>query len=463
MRLADNPTLQAALENHYDIVPLFILDQKLLQFSPNRNSYLFACLTALDNDLHARGSCLILRTGAPIEVFSQLQTETSFSKIFSQTDFSPYALKRDREVSQLFEHTRIPGVTIYSPQSVMKSDGNPYHKFTPYRNAWMALPREKRAFSIPEVFPACPDIRSESIPASNFSSSFPTKEFSASQKLYYFLKENIYHYSLIRNRMDLDKTSHLSPLLKFGLLSVQTVMQKALEAKEHAQNSLETANCQTWIDELIWRDFYYQIMFHHPQVLRESFNPTFRAIPWNESERDINSWQTGLTGYPIVDAGMRQLNQTGWMHNRARMITASFLVKDLLINWQEGEKYFKRLLIDFDPASNNGGWQWVAGTGTDSVPYFRVFNPIFQSKKFDPYGEYIRYFVPELEKVPNEFIHSPWLMPIDIQDISNCRIGKQYPYPIVNHAEAKNRTLEVYRKYKNYVLCLCAILFYFKR
>ena len=183
-------------------------------------------------------------------------------------------------------------------------------------------------------------------------------------------------------------------------------------------------------------------------VLSEAFNPIYRAIQWNENEKQLAAWKNGLTGYPVVDAAMRQINQTGWMHNRARMIVASFLVKDLNINWQKGEKYFREMLLDYDPAANNGNWQWAAGTGTDSVPYFRIFNPVLQSQKFDPDGVYIRRWLPELEKVGNAFIHTPWQMPEDLQESCHCRIGWDYPAPMVDHAQAKLQTLAIYRSVK---------------
>jgi len=445
LRLSDNPTLHAALENHCDVVPLFILENKLVQLSSARNLFLFSCLAALDKELCTKGSRLIIRSDDPVEVFTKLLAETSFSKVYTQTDYSPYALKREKEVSKKFSVTQIPGLTIYPPQSVLKTDGSPYKKYTPYRNSWLALPREMRTLPSQEYLPACPDIPSDSLPDFKQSSLFPAGEDFAQERLKKFAREDIYQYSHIRNRLDLDKTSRISPYLKFGLISIHTALHTAIKSMVNAENPEERTNCQTWIDELIWREFYYQIMFHHPQVMNGAFDKSIEKFPWNNSEKDFVSWKTGLTGYPIVDAGMRQLNEHGWMHNRARMITASFLVKDLLINWQQGEEYFRQQLIDYDPASNNGGWQWIAGTGTDSVPYFRIFNPVLQSKKFDPTGVYLRKFVPELSKVPDKFIHTPWLMPLDVQEISNCRLGKQYPYPIFDHSMARDRILKIYK------------------
>jgi deoxyribodipyrimidine photo-lyase len=200
------------------------------------------------------------------------------------------------------------------------------------------------------------------------------------------------------------------------------------------------------LNELIWREFYQSILCHFPAVLETAFKPALRNIPWRDASEDLQAWQSGLSGYPVVDAAMRQLNTTGWMHNRARMIVASFLTKDLLIDWRLGERYFMQRLLDGDPAANNGGWQWAAGTGTDAAPYFRVFNPILQGKKFDPQGVYVRRWVPELAAVPGAFIHIPWEMPAEVQRQVRCRIGKDYPAPVVDHAFARQRALAAYRQ-----------------
>ena len=245
--------------------------------------------------------------------------------------------------------------------------------------------------------------------------------------------------------MDLSGTSNLSPYLRFGLISSRKLAFFTRDFIDHSENAEARISAETWLNELIWRDFYYSILDNFPFVLKRAFRESFTHIPWRTSHHDLDAWKNGLTGYPIVDAGMRQLRETGWMHNRARMITASFLTKDLLINWQEGEKWFMEQLIDGDPACNNGGWQWCAGTGTDAAPYFRIFNPILQGKKFDPTGKYIRRWIPELANVPDKFIHTPWEMPLDIQSQVNIIIGKDYPKPIVDHAEARERALIAYK------------------
>jgi deoxyribodipyrimidine photo-lyase len=228
------------------------------------------------------------------------------------------------------------------------------------------------------------------------------------------------------------------------MLSARHAVAAAVQARKRAVSPTARKGAETWLNELIWREFYQQILYHHPHVLQESFRENLRAIAWEDDERAFAAWCQGRTGYPIVDAAMRQLITSGWMHNRARMITASFLTKDLLIDWRWGEQFFMRHLLDADPAANNGGWQWTAGTGTDAAPYFRIFNPILQGKKHDPQGDYVRRWVPALAHVPQRYLHAPWEMPPEVQSQVGCLIGKDYPGPIVDHAEARERTLAVY-------------------
>jgi len=246
--------------------------------------------------------------------------------------------------------------------------------------------------------------------------------------------------------MSISGTSALSPYLRFGMLSAKQAILAAKNKSVINKPNKSNHGSEIWINELIWREFYQSILYHFPKVLTTAFNPKFRDIVWRKSVQDLSAWKTGMTGYPIVDAGMRQLAATGWMHNRSRMITASFLVKHLLINWQEGERWFMEMLVDGDPAANNGGWQWVAGTGTDAAPYFRIFNPILQGKKFDPQGNYVRQWVPELQNVPQKFIHSPWEMTISEQQTFGVTLGKTYPQPIVDHEFARQRVLAAYDK-----------------
>ncbi|MCJ7659450.1 MAG: FAD-binding domain-containing protein, partial [Anaerolineales bacterium] len=256
-------------------------------------------------------------------------------------------------------------------------------------------------------------------------------------------------YAEQRNRIDLDGTALISPYLRFGMLSTREAALAAFQAQQSAPDTQGRKGAETWLNELIWREFYISILYHFPAVLKQSFRPELRDIPWRNDADDYAAWCQGRTGYPVVDAAMRQLAATGWMHNRARMIVASFLIKDLLIDWRWGERWFMQHLVDGDLAANNGGWQWTAGTGTDAAPYFRIFNPILQSKKFDPQGIFIHKWIPVLSQMPLKYIHTPWELPADDQKKFGCIIGKDYPAPIIEHSFARQRTLQAYKLTKN--------------
>ena len=270
-------------------------------------------------------------------------------------------------------------------------------------------------------------------------------EAAARRRLEQFLAEPAADYDDKRNRLDLDGTSRLSPYLRFGMVSARAAAVAAQNAQAEAREGARAKGLSTWLNELIWRDFYIHILYHFPHVRHTSFRETLRDIPWRNDPAEFDAWCNGQTGYPVVDAAMRQLRQTGWMPNRARMIVASFLVKDLLIDWRWGERWFMNQLIDGDPAANNGGWQWTAGTGTDAAPYFRIFNPVTQSHNFDPEGAYIRRWVPELAAMPSPAIHEPWRLKPQAQQALGCLLGRDYPQPILDHATARERTLAAYR------------------
>ncbi len=314
---------------------------------------------------------------------------------------------------------------------------------------WRSLPLPGSPLPEPARLPALPQLTSLEFPTAPrhpVDSSFPASETEGQRRLARFADLKIGKYADDRNRMDLDGTSGMSPYLRFGMVSARQVTWTAYQAVAKAQNASERQGAEAWLNELIWREFYVASLYHFPVVRRAAFRPELRQIPWREDPAGLAAWSEGRTGYPVVDAAMRQLNATGWMHNRARMIAASFLTKDLLIDWQRGERYFMQRLLDGDPAANNGGWQWTAGTGTDAVPYFRVFNPVLQGRKFDPLGAFVRRWVPELADVPKAYVHSPWEMPTDIQKQVGCRIGKDYPGPIVDHYQARQRVLAEYRQ-----------------
>ena len=447
LRLADNPALQRALSFGAGVVPVFILDPHLLnQPAPLRQAFLFDGLRALDADLRARGSRLILRQGQPEVELARLLAETGATRIIAEEDYSPYARARDAAVAAQLPLEHVLGLTVFHPAHVLKADGLPYRVFTPFSRAWKALPFPSPQAGKPLSLPALPALASGEIPALPAPAHFPAGEQEAQRRLESFLDGPIYAYRSQRDRMDLEGTSALSPYLRFGMLSPRQAAQAARAAMADARDEDSRAGAETWLNELIWREFYLSILWHFPQVLSESFVPAGKNIRWRAAPQDLADWQAGRTGYPVVDAGIRQLATTGWMHNRARMICASFLVKHLLINWQEGERWFMQQLIDGDPASNNGGWQWTAGTGTDAAPYFRVFNPVLQGRKFDPQGAYVRRWVPELAGVPDQYIHAPWEMPAELEGAARCRVGVDYPLPIVEHNLARARVLSVYQQ-----------------
>jgi len=310
------------------------------------------------------------------------------------------------------------------------------------------LPRADAVLPKPEQIKTPAGITNLPLPSHTHLSDFLPGEVEAQKRLLKFLAGNqapIFQYSELRERPDLEGTSLLSPYLRFGMISVRELVIAARNAIQKAANTDASKSAQTWLNELVWREFFISILAYFPHVRGQSFRPSLRQIRWRNDSAEFDAWKNGLTGYPIVDAGMRQLFQTSWMHNRVRMIVASFLVKDLLIDWRWGEAWFMQNLVDGDIAANNGGWQWSAGTGTDAAPYFRIFNPILQGRKFDPHGDYVRHWVPELAEVPTKYIHTPWKMPEQIQSQVGVHVGHEYPYPIVDHAFARERTLEAYR------------------
>lgn len=449
LRLKDNPALHSALQSGHTVVPLFILDPRLLSKpAENRQQFLFNGLRRLDEELRQRGSRLILRRGLAEEVLPAVLTESAAETVFAEEDYTPFAIRRDEKLAKQIPLQRVVGVTVHHPAAVIKPDGSPYTVFTPFSKAWKALPLPKPLPPIAAHLPPPPLITSETIPPAVENPYFPAGEAEAERRLLEFLDSAVYSYADDRNRLDLDGTSRLSPYLRFGMISARRAADLTMGKIQQTSDPIARKGAESFLNELIWREFYNAILYHFPHVLQTAFNSALRNIPWRNAPDELSAWQQGLTGIPVVDACMRQLLAMGWMHNRGRMIVASFLVKDLLINWQEGEAWFMRHLVDGDPAANNGGWQWTAGVGTDAAPYFRIFNPILQSKKFDPQGRFIRRWLPELQRVPDEFLHEPWLMPAEIQRKNGFKPGRDYPLPLVDHAQVKDRTLRAYQQSK---------------
>ncbi|MCL7455359.1 MAG: DNA photolyase family protein, partial [Anaerolineae bacterium] len=319
---------------------------------------------------------------------------------------------------------------------------------------WKALPvpGPRELLPAPARFSVPPELGSLDVPAEpglGAEAAFVPGEAEAKQRLAEFLEgvgAPLYGYATGRDRLDLNATSRLSPYLRFGMVSARQAVVGALEAIDAAPDAQGREGARSWLNELIWREFYISILHHFPQVREGSFRAEYRDLAWENDEGAFQAWCEGRTGYPVVDAAMRQLVQTGWMHNRARMIVASFLVKDLLIDWRWGERFFMQHLLDGDPAANNGGWQWAAGTGTDAAPYFRIFNPVLQGQKHDPQGAYVRRWVPELAGAPDRYLQAPWEMPVDLQAEVGCVIGRDYPAPVIDHGWARERTLAAFHQ-----------------
>lgn len=457
LRLTDNPALHAAMENGRFVIPLFVLDERLLDSkntAPQRIAFMLDGLRALDAELKARGSKLIVRTGRPEQIVPHVVQESGATNVYAIEDVSPFSRKRDAAVAEHAPLRLLPGLTIYPTELIHKADGTPYIVFTPFSKIWKRLmpPERSDLLPAPDYIATPTDLPSDSIDNTlQRTTPFLPSEAEAQRRLAAFTigdEAPIWGYANGRNQLDLDGTSQLSPYLRFGMLSARQTAVYAQEAIAAAPSPAAREGASSWLNELIWRDFYIAVLHHFPHVSQRSFRPQYESIRWNNSVADMEAWRSGQTGFPVVDAAMRQLLQTGWMHNRARMITASFLVKDLLIDWRWGEQWFMQNLVDGDLAANNGGWQWSAGTGTDAAPYFRIFNPVTQAKRFDPDGHYIRRWLPQLAAVPDRYIHEPHKMPTAVQEQANCRIGQAYPAPIVDHKAARERTLAAYKSAK---------------
>jgi deoxyribodipyrimidine photo-lyase len=418
LRLEDNAGLYHALKNAHEVIPIFIFDtdilSKLQDKKDKRVQFIYQSIQALQSELQKLGSDLHVYYGKPIQVLQNLHKNHAFEALYANRDYEPLARKRDKEVYEYFAEQSIDfkafkDQVIFEKDEVLSDSKKFYSVFTPYKNKWRATLNDFYIKPYPnhKYFASFSKTKAEIlIPYHELGFEWES-DFIAPDKSY-FLKI-LSKYAQLRNFPSLKATSRISVHLRFGTISIRYLVKEALTQSD------------TWVNELIWRDFYFQILWHRPDTQEKSFKPAYDAIEWRSDASEFEQWCQGKTGYPIVDAGMRELNATGFMHNRVRMIVASFLVKHLLIDWRWGEAYFAQKLLDYDASANIGGWQWAAGSGCDAAPYFRIFNPYEQTKKFDPEMIYIKQWIPELD--------SP-----------------QYPAPIVEHTLARNRCLEVYKK-----------------
>jgi len=450
LRLTDNITLHYALREAASVIPVFVLDPCLLnsdKLAPARKQFLFDSLADLDARLRDRGGRLIVRRGDPARELARLARETQSDAVYFHRDYTPYARARDARVVNALGAlgVRVEAFDdnyLAAPEQVLKDDGTPYTVFTRFRLRFEERVIVPNRYATRGDLNTPRDIASLDLPRVEREHRFARGGETEGLKLARaFLRraDGLRAYRDTRDFPARDATSHLSPHLHFGTVSVRELVRAAREADAGADG-------KTWLDELVWREFYAYVLWHFPYAARGAFRRAYATIAWENDAEKFAAWCAGRTGYPIVDAAMRQLNATDWMHNRARMIVASFLTKDLLIDWRWGEKYFLQHLIDGDIASNNGGWQWAAGTGTDAQPFFRIFNPVLQGARFDPDGAYVKRWVPELARVPAKYIHTPWRMPADVARRARVEIGRDYPAPIVEHAVQRERAVALYRQ-----------------
>jgi deoxyribodipyrimidine photo-lyase len=451
LRLRDNTALNALADRSDEWLPVFVFDPRLLEgegAAAVRTRFLVDCLMRLGADLASRGVPLLVRTGFPELVLPRLLHETGADLVSWNAGGTPFARERDSAVRRSVEKCggRVlerRDHVVFGADEIRTGSGGPYSVYSPYRKRWWRRWTEEPRVAAPlrRLPPPIPGFAGEALPADLLRGErtagieLPTGgEAAARRRLASFLAGAAARYHDDRDRPDLDGTSRLSPYLRFGAISPRQCFESGIQAA--ADDPRLRRGVRKWLDELVWREFYAAILVEHPRVQRESYRRDTHAVAWNDDAHGFEAWCLGRTGYPIVDAGMRQLQETGWMHNRVRMIVASFLTKDLLIDWREGERFFFAHLVDGDPASNNGGWQWAASTGTDAQPYFRIFNPVAQGRRWDPKGAYVRRWVPELRSVAAEQVHSPW---------AGGRPAADYPRPVVDHAERRELALSRFR------------------
>jgi deoxyribodipyrimidine photo-lyase len=456
LRAYDNAGLSAALSEGGAVHCVFVFDREILDALPSRSDrrveFIWHCVKSLALELQELGGSLHILYGKAREEIPLLAQRLGVSAVYCNRDYEPEALNRDAEVAKILT---LKGVrfgdfkdqVIFEKTELLTQAGKPFTVFTPYKNAWLKQLHAARMEAWPvdslaqyfagDDVATIPELASMGFESTNLlQKGFVTGTSGAQEVLSDFLVR-IDHYRALRDFPGKKGVSYLSIHQRFGTISIRELARNAIA------NGSEGA--LSWLSELIWRDFYFQIIFNFPHAASGAFKREYDGLQFDQDADLLHAWQQGKTGYPLVDAAMRQLLETGFMHNRLRMVAASFLVKDLMIDWREGETWFAEQLNDFDLAANNGGWQWAASTGCDAQPYFRIFNPVSQSEKFDPDGTFIRRYVPELKRVPNAFIHAPWRMSAAEQSTYGVGLPRDYPLPIVDHATARERALTRYK------------------
>lgn len=460
LRLHDHFALSQALQNAEETVVVFIFDEIILEKIHNKNDFrvslIMDSLREMEQILQKNASSLIIRYGDPIEVIPKLIKEFDIDGLFFNRDYEPYAKSRDNKIEKIMHSLNRSLYTFkdhvfYEKNEILNGSGEVYKVFTPYKNKWLETFNEQEKFipnykcNLKKLYPLKNPMNILDHDWYQEIAFVPTECIlkgggQAALKYLEQFRDNISNYKVARDIPALEQTSNLSSYIRMGNLSIRDMIRLAVEKIN--------SGYETWLSEIIWRDFYQVILDAYPRVEKHSFRSEYDKINWLGSKKDFELWCEGQTGYPLVDAAMRCLNATGLMHNRLRMVVASFLTKTLLIDWRLGEKYFAEKLLDYDMAANNGGWQWSASTGVDAQPYFRIFNPYSQSEKFDVEGIYIRRWCPELKKFSNKSIHCPHDTEIFEQIEAECFIGKDYPAPIVAYKIQRERALAMYKAVK---------------
>jgi deoxyribodipyrimidine photo-lyase len=452
LRLRDHPALRAALERSERIVPVFCFDDSLLKgrhSSGPRTQFLLECLADLDRGLRERSSGLVIRHGDPGAELVRIAREVGAEDVHATDDVGPYARRRDQRVRSALAGAGIglhlhAGVTAIDVATVTTGTGKPYTVFSPFFRTWLETERRPVLRAPTAIAPLPSGLRKGRIPAlsalgleQEVEEPPGGGETDARRTLDRFLAGPVREYAEGREALGADGTSRLSPYLHFGCISPRQIEDRLGRGQGPA----------AYRRQLAWRDFHHHVLLHHPRNVRSELRDRYRGrIRWSRARRPFEAWCEGRTGFPLVDAGMRQLRREGWMHNRARLVVGSFLTKDLGIDWRWGERHFMRLLVDGDEANNNGNWQWIASVGTDPQPVFRrIYNPARHQERFDPENRYVRRYVPELRAVPDSYMSEPWTMPAELQRKSGCVIGGDYPPPIVDHRLAREEALERYR------------------
>jgi deoxyribodipyrimidine photo-lyase len=465
LRLHDHAALSAALQQCAQVFVTFIFDKAILDALPNKSDrrveFIWQSLVEVDDELKKHGGQLLCQHAVAEQAIAALASEINVDAVFTNHDYEPQAVHRDERVGeQLRAHGKAfhtcKDQVIFEKSEVLTGAEKPFSVFTPYKNAWRkrfeqnpairfkcALTTDQLGAPLPPAVVksyALPSLNAMGFEKTNLAALKIHGGTKAGLGLLDEFADRISNYRDTRDFPAVKGPSYLSVHFRFGTISIREAVQLAFNCKNFGDNE----GAQTWLAELIWRDFYFQILHHHPRVAERAFKPDYDNIAWERDETVFAAWKEGRTGYPLVDAAMLQLNQTGYMHNRLRMVVASFLMKDLGIDWRWGEKYFADKLNDFDLSANNGGWQWAASSGCDAQPYFRIFNPITQSEKFDAEGKFIKRYLPQLAGLSKKTIHAPWLAgPIELAD-AQIKLGENYPHPIVAHDVARAKTLERY-------------------